>query len=140
MGVLEYFNESPYRKLLGIEIVEATDGHAEGRLELDQKHSSSTKRVIAQGGVTFSLADSVGGAAAVSLQGQPTPTIDFRIDYLEPATNDLRATAEVRRYGEETSVVDVLVTDATGTDVAVGRGVYKTNDPPADGPWEIEQA
>ena len=138
MSVLEYFNGSPFRELVGIEITEATDGYAEGRLQLDEKHSSNGKTKIAQGGVTFTLADSVGGAAAVSVVERPTPTIDFRIDYLAPATDDLLAVGEVVRAGNETAVVDVDVTDSTGRTVATGRGVYKTGGSSADAPWDLD--
>ncbi len=138
MSVLDHLNRSPFRELVGIEITHAEDGYAEGQLSLEGKHSSRREGLIAQGGVTFTLADSVGGAAAVSLDGRPTPTIDFRIDYLRPATGDLRAVGEVTREGSETAVVDVLVTDVDDTEIATGRGVYKTSKLPADAPWEIE--
>lgn len=142
--ILDYFNRSPYRDLLDIEVTEAADGYAEGTLDFGEKHSSNRRQAIAQGGVAFSLADSVAGAAATSLVGFPTPTIDFRIDYLAPATDDLAATAEVVREGGETAVVDVEVVqpeggDADGRAVAVGRGIYKTSDLPEDAPWDIDQ-
>ena len=137
--ILDYFNRSPYRTLLDITITAAGDGAAEGRLEFGDKHSSNRRSRIGQGGVAFSLADSVAGAAATALVGFPTPTIDFRIDYLAPATGDLFATAEVVREGGETAVVDVEVVDDDGDEIAVGRGVYKTSDLPDDAPWDIEQ-
>lgn len=137
--IIEYFNKSPFRELLGIEITAAADGHAEGRLALSEKHSSSRKRLIAQGGVAFTLADSVGGAATVSVERQPTPTIDFRIDYLRPATRDLRAEADVVRRGSETSFVAVEIHDVDGSHVASGHGVYKTSGLAADAPWDLEQ-
>lgn len=138
MGIKEHLNRSPFRELLGIEITTVGKGYAEGQLSLEQKHSSRRGELIAQGGVAFTLADSVGGAAAISLEGRPTPTIDFRIDYLRPGTDDLYAAGEVTRSGSETSVVDVLVTDADDNDVATARGVYKTSELAADAPWEIE--
>ncbi|MGM0447065.1 MAG: PaaI family thioesterase [Methanobacteriota archaeon] len=165
--VLDYFNRSPYRDLLDIEVIQAADARAAGRLRFGEKHSSNRRTAIAQGGVVFSLADSVAGAAATALVGFPTPTIDFRIDYLAPATGDLVAVAEVVREGGETAVVDVTVAQiadgendadeahadtrpATSVDpreavdagetVAAGRGVYKTSDLPADAPWDIDQS
>lgn len=137
MGILQYFNSSPFRELVGIEITEAADGHAAGRLPLGEEHSSNDRNLVAQGGVAFTLADSVGGAAAVSLAERPTPTIDFRIDYLAPATTDLHATADVVRDGSETSLVDVEVSDADGELVARGTGVYKTSDLPESAPWDL---
>ncbi|ESS06139.1 MAG: hypothetical protein A07HB70_01687 [uncultured archaeon A07HB70] len=138
MSILEYFNRSPFRELVGIEVTEAADGHAEGHLELAEEHSSTRADLVAQGGVTYTLADSVGGAAAVSLYEVPTPTVDFRIDYLRPATDDLHATGDVRRDGDETATVDVAVHDATGARVADGRGVYQTSGLPDDAPWSLD--
>ena len=138
MDLLEYFNGSPFRRLVGVEITEIDDGYAEGRLPLETRHSSNRRELIAQGGVAYTLADSVGGAAAVSLVGRPTPTIDFRIDYLHPGTENLEATGEVVRIGDETAAVDVDVTDASGRDVAAGRGVYKTGELSADAPWDLD--
>ena len=140
MGIIEHLNQSPFRELVGIEITDIEEGRAEGRLPLEQKHSSRRGDLIAQGGVAFTLADSVGGAAAISLEGRPTPTIDFRIDYLRPATTDLRAIGEVTRSGSETSAVDVVVTDTDDEEVAITRGIYKTSALPSDAPWEIETA
>ena len=139
MGIVEYFNGSPFRQLVGVELIRATDGSAEGELSLERKHSSNDRALIAQGGVTFTLLDSVGGAAAVSLVDRPTPTIDFHVDYLRPATSDLRATAEVVRNGSETALVAVECLDESGTTIATGRGLYKTSDLPADAPWEIDE-
>ena len=138
MDLLEHLNRSPFRELVGIEITEAGEGAPAERLPLNRKHPPRGGACSAQGGGAFTLADSVGGAAAISLEGRPTPTIDFRIDYLRPATDDLRAEGEVTRSGSETAVVDVVVTDADGEDVALARGVYKTSELAVDAPWEIE--
>lgn len=46
-------------------------------------------RLVAQGGVVFTLADFAGGMALVSLVDHPISTIDMHIDYLKPATIDL---------------------------------------------------
>jgi uncharacterized protein (TIGR00369 family) len=124
--------------LVGIEVTEAADGHAEGRLELSETHSSTRANLVAQGGVTYTLADSVGGAAVVSLYEVPTPTIDFRIDYLRPATDDLYATGDIIRDGDQTALATVEIHDSTGTPVAEGRGVYQTSGLPDDAPWDLE--
>jgi uncharacterized protein (TIGR00369 family) len=92
-----FFGEMPFTNLLGIEVTEAEDGHAEGHVEMREELSWNTNRTMAHGGVTFTLADTVGGAALVSLLDQPVPTIDMRIDYLEAGTGDLSATADVVR-------------------------------------------
>ena len=136
MGTLDYFNSSPFRSLVGIEITAADDGHAEGRLELADWHSSNPDGMIAHGGVAYSLADTVGGAAVVSANGTITPTIDMRMDYLAPATGEeLHAAADVVRNGNSVATVDVVVTDGEGTEIATARGVYKTGGGDSDTPW-----
>jgi uncharacterized protein (TIGR00369 family) len=89
--------------------------------------------VVAQGGVPFALADSLGGAAAVSVEGKPTSTIDMRIDYLSPARSDLFGEADVVRYSS-TAVVAVEIVDSDGADVARATGLYKVGELSADAP------
>ncbi|WP_132060178.1 PaaI family thioesterase [Halorussus amylolyticus] len=126
MDIERFFEEMPFADLLGVEVTEADDGHAEGRVEMREELSWNADRMMAHGGVTFTLADTVGGAALVSVVDQPVPTIDMRIDYLEAGTGDLRAEAEVVRCGSDVGVVDVEVVSEDGTTVADARGVYKT--------------
>ena len=126
MDIEEFFEEMPFADLLGVEVTDVADGHAEGRIEMREELSWNADRMMAHGGVTFTLADTVGGAALVSLVDQPVPTIDMRIDYLEAGTGDLRAEADVVRCGSDVGVVDVTVSAEDGTEVADARGVYKT--------------
>jgi uncharacterized protein (TIGR00369 family) len=126
MDIKEFFENMPFADLLGIEVTTAEDGHAEGHLEMHEELSWNADRMMAHGGVTFTLADTVGGAALVSVVDQPVPTIDMRIDYLEAGTGDLRAEADVTRDGGDVGVVDVEVYAEDGTRVADARGVYKT--------------
>ena len=129
MDIESFFEEMPFADLLGVEVTEAEDGHAEGRLEMREDLSWNVDRLMAHGGVTFTLADTVGGAALVSLVDQPVPTIDMRIDYLAAGTGDLRAEADVVRCGGDVGVVDVAVyaeDDEDDTLIADARGVYKT--------------
>ncbi|MFB6172153.1 MAG: PaaI family thioesterase [Haloarculaceae archaeon] len=139
MNATDRFNRQPFQKLLGIEITESADGRGAGQLPLRQEHSSNPETLVAHGGVVGALVDSVGGAAAVSLCDEPTPTIDLRVDYRAPATDDLFATSEVVRGGGQTALVDVEVRDAAETPVASGRGLYKIGGRPADAPWGFEE-
>lgn len=128
MDIEAFFEGMPFADLLGIEVTEAADGHAEGYVEMREELSWNEDQLMAHGGVTFTLADTVGGAALVSLVDQPVPTIDMRIDYLSAGTGDLYASADVVREGGSVGVVDVDVTDEDGTVLADARGVYKTGD------------
>jgi uncharacterized protein (TIGR00369 family) len=125
--IASLFEEMPFADLLGVEVTEAADGHAEGYLEMREELSWNADRLMAHGGVTFTLADTVGGAALVSEVEQPVPTIDMRIDYLDAGTGDLRAEADVVRCGGDVGTVDVNVYAVEDdTLVAGARGVYKT--------------
>ena len=127
MDVMEAFERMPFNDHLGIELLEAEDGRAVGRLELAVEHSSNPETLVAHGGATYALADTVGGAAAVSVNHTVTPTVDMRIDYLAPATGEeLVAEAELVRNGDGVAAVEVDVTDGEGTTVATARGTYKT--------------
>jgi uncharacterized protein (TIGR00369 family) len=127
MDIETFFENMPFADLLGIEVTTVKDGHAEGRIEMREELSWNEDRVRAHGGVTFTLADTVGGAALVSLVDQPVPTIDMRIDYLEAGTGDLYAEADVVREGGDIGVADVDVFAADDdTQIADARGVYKT--------------
>lgn len=135
MELKKVFDFIPFVRELGIEITEIEDGYAEGKLELEEQHSSNPDQMIAHGGVTYSLADTIGGAAVFSLKRVPTPTIDMRMDYLHPAKNDLIATAEVVRYGGSVAVAEIDIDDTEGVLVAKATGVYKTGDFKQDSDW-----
>lgn len=126
MDIEAFFEGMPFADLLGIEVTEAADGHAEGHVEMREELSWNSDRLVAHGGVAFTLVDTVGGAALVSLTDQPVPTIDMRIDYLSAGTGDLRAEADVVREGGAVGTVDVSVYDEAGDHIAEARGVYKT--------------
>ncbi len=136
MDLTETFDRMPFNEHLGIELLEAADGRAVGRLELGDVHSSNPERLIAHGGVAYALADTVGGAAAISANDRVTPTINMRIDYLSPATGGtLRAEAEVVRNGNSVATVEVSVVDDDGVDIATGLGTYKTGGGDGETAW-----
>nr|WP_136717042.1 PaaI family thioesterase [Halorientalis salina] len=135
MDVTELFSYMPFTNLLGIELTEAGDGYAEGRVEMREELSSVPGGSVAHGGVTYSLADTVGGAAVISLNEDVSPTIDMRMDYLAPATDDLVAEAEVLRMGGNVAVASIEVHDVEDHHVATARGVYKTGGDSEDTPW-----
>ena len=140
MNVAELLNDLPFTRHMGIEVVEAVDGHAVAELELGEEHTTVPSEPVAHGGVAYALADTVGGAAVISLHHRPTPTVDMRIDYHAPATDDLRAEAEVVRNGGSVATADVRVEMDDGTHVASARGVFKTDGSEDGGAWGRERA
>lgn len=138
MELTEIFNQTPFVQHLGMEITEANDGYAEGRLPFSDEIQSDSQGTVAHGGATYALADSVGGAAVISLTEDVSPTIDMRIDYLAPATSDLTATANVIRFGSSVAMVQVDIHDADGERVATAQGTYKTGGQGESTPWRDE--
>jgi uncharacterized protein (TIGR00369 family) len=135
MELRDLMNNAPFAELLGIEVIDIGDGHATGRLEFSDDIRSNSYGEVAHGGATYALADTIGGAAVVSLSRDISPTVDMRIDYLAPVTCDLRATAEVVRHGSSISVAHVNIHDDNGTRVATAHGTYKTSGQGDDTPW-----
>ena len=128
----------PFAEHLGIEVEHADGGEAVARLSLEPYHSSNRDADVAHGGVISSLADTVGAAAVMSQSGAVTPTIDLRIDYLAPATDDLRAEAHVLRTGDSLGVarVEIYAEDGENSHVATAHGTYKTDtDDAGKSPW-----
>jgi uncharacterized protein (TIGR00369 family) len=125
MDLADIMSEIPYCRHLGIEVETAADGHAEGHLAFDDHHSSIPGGDVAHGAVVHGLADTVAGAAVISLHHRPTPTIDIRFDHLAPVRGDLHAEADVRKDGDAVAVADVKIRH-DDTLVATARGTFKT--------------
>ena len=135
MDLAELFNETPFQELLGIEVTEIGNGEARGQLSYDERLRSSAYGEVIHGGGTYALADTVGGAAVISLSQNISPTVDMRIDYLSPATTDLTAHAEVIRFGSSLAVAHVDVYDSEETRIATAQGTYKTGGQGGTTPW-----
>ena len=127
--IQELLDRSPFSRFFGIrvaaiDILAATIVLAmELRPELERREGSGQWH----GGALAGLIDTAGDFALALGLGTPVPTINFRVDYLRPATTPrLTATATVRRTGRTVAVVDIDVADAEGRLVAIGRGCYGT--------------
>jgi uncharacterized protein (TIGR00369 family) len=122
-------SDSPFQELLGLHL-EAFDVAAQTvtiRSTFNPNVERATGTGQYHGGVIASLIDIAGDYALIVALGYGVPTINFRVDYLRPASNsDLTAHARVRRAGRTIGVVDVDVADAAGKLIALGRGCYGT--------------
>ncbi|MCL7417436.1 MAG: PaaI family thioesterase [Halalkalicoccus sp.] len=94
-------------------------GGSEGRSEI-------------HGGIAATLVDTAGGLALRTTLDEPldggVATINLNVNYLERATADLTATAEVVRSGGSVGVSEIRVESETaeGTrPVATGQGAYR---------------
>jgi len=112
----------PFAQLLGIKFEELAGGRCRASLEV--KHHLLNPHGIAHGGVTFSLADSVCGGAALSAVGEPRIlTQDMQIRYHGPARPGIiTAAAEVIHHGQRTITVqgtvkqaEILIASVTAT-------------------------
>jgi len=120
---------SPFQATLGLSL-EKFDAVAQ-TLSLRAAFAPQVERAAGtgqyHGGVIASLIDIAGDFALIAVLGHAVPTINFRVDYLRPATRtDLIAEARVRRAGRSIGVVDIDVLDDEGRLIALGRGCYST--------------
>jgi uncharacterized protein (TIGR00369 family) len=124
------FDRSPFIAFCKMQVV-SVDAESERivvAMPMRPEHERGSGTGQWHGGPIASLIDVAGDFALVLRTGGGVPTINFRVDYLRPASNtDLTATASVRRAGRTVGVVDVDITDDNGKLVAVGRGCYSMN-------------
>lgn len=116
---------SPYQRFLGLVLDREAVGEVVIRLPFRAEFLRADDSDWLHGGITAALIDIAGAYAMVTHFKVGVATIDLRIDWLKPArATDLLATGRVVKAGRRVSVADVEVTDATGTLVAIGRGLY----------------
>jgi len=118
--------ESPYQRLLGIQLVRAEEGLVEIRLPFREDFLRLDGSDWFHGGIVSALADIAGAYAVVTVQGEGSgATIDLRIDWLKPARKgDLLVTGRVVKTGRTICVADIEVRDAASALVAVARGTF----------------
>jgi len=121
--------DSPFQQLLGLRLDEFD--LAAQTITIRSVYGPNVERSAGtgqyHGGVIASLIDIAGDFALIAVLGYGVPTINFRVDYLRPATaTDLLAQARVRRAGRTIGVVDIDVTDTSSRLIALGRGCYGT--------------
>ncbi len=120
---------SPFINFLNLEVinVDYEFGQISMRLPAKPEFERSPETGQFHGGVIAAAIDTVGDYVLISRLGEAVPTINFRTDYLRPATGAyLVLTATIRRAGRTIGVVDIDVYDSNQKLVAVGRGCYST--------------
>lgn len=97
------------------------------RLPYDPRLSIFPDAGVYHGGVIAALIDVAGAVACGLKTGRPTPTANFRVDFLKsPAKIDLIATGRLVRAGKTLSVADIEISDDQGEVYAIGRGTFST--------------
>ncbi len=125
-GILSV-DQSPFQRLIGLELVRAEAGEVDMRLPWRPEFRRADDSDWYHGGILSALIDIAGDYAIASKLGRTVPTIDLRVDYLRPAlAGDLMARARTVKLGRTVGVADVEVQDAKGAVVAIGRCAYST--------------
>ena len=127
----ELLKSSPFQQLFDLSCTRL-DREA-GELDILMRYTPSVERAAGtrqyHGGAIASLIDIAGDYALWAVLGHGVPTINFRVDFLRPASaTNLRAVARVRRTGRTVAVVDIEVLDDQSRLVAIGRGTYGTKE------------
>ena len=123
-------DDSPYIGFMNLEVVSTDPDESQVVIKMPMRPEFERRVGTGQyhGGAIAALIDIAGDYAVVLKVGGGVPTINFRVDYLRPATNTaLTATATTRRLGRSVAVVDIDVCDDNGKLCAVGRGTYSPN-------------
>ncbi len=101
------FDQAPFIRLLGAELVEFTPGSCQTRIILNENHKQQDGFVHA--GVQATLADHSCGTAAATLiaAGQRVLTADFTVNLLRPAQgHTLECEAKVLKQGKTLTVAE----------------------------------
>jgi len=115
--------DNSFSAYLGIMTTEMRPGYAKGEMAV----TPNLRNVIASvhGGVTYTLADTIGGAAATS-HGFYVTTVSGNFNYLAPAldTEKLIAVAQEIKVGKRITVCDVKIYDDDDRLLAMGVFTY----------------
>jgi uncharacterized protein (TIGR00369 family) len=123
-------DDSPYIGFMKLEVISTDPDKDQVVIKMPMRPEFERRAGTGQyhGGAIAAFIDIAGDYAVVLKVGGGVPTINFRVDYLRPATNTaLTATATTRRLGRSVAVVDIDVTDDNGKLCAIGRGTYSPN-------------
>ncbi len=117
----QYFSRDAFAGLCGIDIVEASEGHAVALVRIEDRHLNGLK--VVHGGLLFTLAD-MAFAAAAHTRGKVSVSINSSISYIKAARGrTLRAEAtEVSRDNRLASYA-INIMDETGEVVATAQGL-----------------
>lgn len=110
-------------KEIGFSLTDIREGYAKGELELTSMHANPIGST--HGGVIFSIADTVGGAAASS-RGRFVTTVSGNINYLSPAMNCTKLIGESReiKVGKKMCVYEVTITNEQDKVIAVATMTF----------------
>jgi len=126
--IIAYFKRDRFAELVGIELLEVSEGRAVARLAIQERHLNTIRTV--HGGAIFALAD-LAFAAASNSYGTVAVGINVSISYMKAATDGV-LTAEAREVSANSRLAayTVEVKNEQGELVAIFQGmVYRKKDP-----------
>jgi uncharacterized protein (TIGR00369 family) len=118
---------SPFIRFAGIKVMEVDAATQRSRWRMPWRPEFERAQGTGQwqGGSIAALIDTAGCMGLIAIIGKYAGTVDFRTDYLRPASGEyLDAIALVRRAGRTLGVVDIDVLDSSARLVATGRGSF----------------
>lgn len=116
--------DNKFSHMLGVDTQEVREGYARGVLPVTEICMNINRSV--HGGCLYTLADTMGGAAACSVHGFRVATLSGNIEYLRPAmdTKELTCIAEVVKAGKRINVCETKIYDDKGTLLVIGLFEY----------------
>lgn len=122
----QHFKESPSLQTMGIELIYLGKGIAGIKMSAERGYTTVNGRL--HGGIIATLADTVMGWAIISL-GNPTVTVDMRLNYFAPVFEGTELTAEgyVIHAGKTTAVAEASLFNNKGKLVAKSMGTFFVN-------------
>ena len=128
--IAQFLESSPFIRFSGMQLKQVDYENLSITITMPSRPDllRSDEGDMFHGGPVAALIDIAGDFAVILVSHGPVPTINFRTDYLRPATGgELKAIATVRRFGRLVTVADVEVFDSEGRLCAVGRGTYSSS-------------
>ena len=125
--VLRRLQPAPFWDHLGAVLVRASPGQATVRVPKRPEfgRSGAVGEASAHGGIIASVVDMAASCALITVldEDEGRATLDLIVHYLAAAMADVEATANVRRKGRRTAVIDIEV-ESDGELVALGRATF----------------
>lgn len=121
------FNQEPFARSLGIELIFLGKGSAGMKMRPQSKYSTEGGRV--HGGMIATIADTVMGIAYATM-GFRCRTIDINLNYIRPAIEEteLIAEGEVIHAGKKIAVVEGSLFNHERKLIAKSRGTFIVDD------------
>ena len=131
-NVKDCFANDSFPNLVGIRLVELSEGKAVVQMKIRKEHLNLLGTT--HGGAIFTMADTVMGLAANSRPERVSVTLNMQINYLRPTKegDTLTAVSVEENLTRRTGLYSVRITDSSGQAVALARGTCYVLEPRKD--------